>query len=39
MLPEFVKTKITGEALSKLLVPHLTETRADVKAILEQNMQ
>jgi hypothetical protein len=36
-LLKFVKTKITGEARSKLLVRDLTSTWRDVKQILEEN--
>jgi len=36
-LLKFVKTRITGDARSKLLVRDLTETWADVKTILEEN--
>lgn len=37
LLLKFVKTKITGEARSKLLVRDLTSTWRDVKQILEEN--
>jgi hypothetical protein len=37
LLLKFVKTKITGEARSKLLVRDLTATWRDVKQILEEN--
>jgi hypothetical protein len=37
LLLKFVKTKITGEARSKLLVRDLTSTWSDVKQILEEN--
>jgi len=37
LLLKFVKTKITGEATSKLLVRDLTSTWCDVKQILEEN--
>jgi len=37
MLLKFVKTKITGEARSKILVRDLTSTWRDVKQILEEN--
>jgi hypothetical protein len=37
LLLKFVKTKITGEAISKLLVRDLTSTWRDVKQILEEN--
>jgi hypothetical protein len=37
LLVKFVKTKITGEARSKLLVRDLTSTWCDVKKILEEN--
>ena len=37
LLLKFVKTKITGEARSKLLVRNLTSTLRDVKQILEEN--
>ena len=37
MLLKFVKTKITGEARSKLLVRDLTSKWRDVKQILEEN--
>jgi hypothetical protein len=37
LLLKFVKTKITGEARSKLLVRDLTSTWADVRRILEEN--
>ena len=34
---KFVKTKITGDARSKLMVRDLTHTRTLVKGILEEN--
>lgn len=37
LLLKFVKTKLTGEARSKLLVRDLTSTWRDVKQILEEN--
>jgi hypothetical protein len=37
ILLKIVKTRITGDARNILLVPDLTETWADVKAILEKN--
>jgi len=37
ILLKFVKTKITGEARSKLIVRDLTHTWALVKGILEEN--
>jgi hypothetical protein len=37
LLLKFVKTKITGDARSKLLVRDLTTTWHDVKQILEEN--
>jgi hypothetical protein len=37
LLFKFVKTKITGEARSKLLVRDLTSTWCDLKQILEEN--
>jgi hypothetical protein len=37
ILLKFVKTRITGDVRSKLLVRDLTETWADVKVILEEN--
>jgi hypothetical protein len=37
LLLKFVKTKITGEARSKLLVRDLTSTWVDVRRILEEN--
>jgi hypothetical protein len=37
LLLKFVKTKITGEARSKLLVRDLTSTWRDVRQILEEN--
>jgi hypothetical protein len=37
LLLKFVKTKITGEARSKLLVRGLTSTWSDVKQISEEN--
>jgi hypothetical protein len=37
LLLTFVKTKITGEARSKLLVRDLTSTWRDVKQMLEEN--
>jgi hypothetical protein len=37
LLPKFVKTKITREVRSKLLVRDLTTTWHDVKEILEVN--
>jgi hypothetical protein len=37
LLLKFVKTKITGEARSKLLVRDLTSTWRDVKQILKEN--
>jgi hypothetical protein len=39
LLLKFVKTKITGEARSKLLVRDLTSTRREVKQILEENYE
>ena len=37
ILLKFVKTKITGDARSKLMVRNLTHTWAVVKGILEEN--
>jgi hypothetical protein len=39
LLLKFVKTKIPGEAMSKLLVTDPTSTWHDVKQILEGNME